>query len=71
MDKIALGTIAIVAVGVAVAASAQKACDQVGTPNAEAVAYHAAAGVYRRAAVWCGQRALDAEASYWKVINNA
>jgi hypothetical protein len=69
MDKLAAGAIAVIATA-CVVASAQKACEQVGTPNAEAVAYHAAAGVYRRMAVWCGQRALEAEASYWRVIHS-
>lgn len=62
-------SVAILAITVTIAISSQRTARGVGTPAPEAVAYHAATLVYKRLAEFFGKRALEAEASYWKLVN--
>jgi hypothetical protein len=61
-------TTALTIVMVLAAISAQRAARGVGVAKPEAAAYHAAAGLYRNLSLFFGQRALLAEAAYWKAV---
>jgi urease gamma subunit len=67
-DKVVAAAIMVMA---AAAISAQRNARGIGDANPEAIAFYSAAIVYRRIASFFGRRAVEAENSYWEVINNA
>jgi hypothetical protein len=69
MDRSEKISIILIVVTAAAAISSQRNAKGVGTPAPEAMVYHAASQLYSKLALYFGRRALEAEASYWKLVN--